>query len=128
MGGRALTHLGRLKLQSTEVQGILLPYLRTSSWFAHSEAILQTMLCSEDKDERVFAVNKILEMRGKKALGCSKPRKRKLPKLNTDATSLKNLICWDKPHEPLLMEVDYFCGHTQAIKRAVKEVIVLYSL
>ena len=137
-----LTHLGRLKLQSPEVQGILLPYLRTSSWFAHSEAILQTMLCSEDKDERVFAVNKILEMRGKKALGCSKPRKRKLPKLNTDATSLKNLICWDKPHEPLLtctlskheisalkdkpMEVEYFCGHTQAIERAVKEVIVLY--
>ena len=38
-----LTHLGRLKLQSPDVQMILMPYLRTSSWFAHSEAILQTM-------------------------------------------------------------------------------------
>jgi hypothetical protein len=130
-----LTHLQLLKLQSPRVQVILMPYLRTSSWYAHSEAILQTMLCSLDQDERHFAVAK---MRGKEEFGRTKPRYRKLPKLNTEAEKLQDLISWNRAHEPLLtcnmskeeikelrnkaMVVDYYCGHTQAIERAVKEV------
>ena len=96
------------------------------------------MLCSKDQSERNFAVEKVLKIRGRVALGRTKPRPRKLPKLNADAGSLKDLISWDSAHEPLLtchltkqelksikskpMEVDYYCGHTQAIERAVKEV------
>ena len=71
-----LTHLSLLKLQAREVQNILLPYLRTSSWYAHSEAILQTMLCSKDPEERTFAVSKILKMRGRQDSGKTQPRKR----------------------------------------------------
>ena len=133
-----LTHLELMRLQAPEVQEILLPYLKTSSWYAHSEAILQTMLCSEDQSEREFAVKKILKIRGKEALGKTAPRSRKLPKLNVDATSLVDLIDWKRSHEPLLtchltkeeikeflhqpMIVPYYCGHTQPIERAVKEV------
>ena len=133
-----LTHLQLLRLQSPRVQDILMPYLRTSSWYAHSEAILQTMLCSEDQNERNFAVDKIMKIRGKEMMGRTKPRYRKLPELNTEAESLMELIDWKRAHEPLLtcsmtketikafkvtpMVVGYYCGHTQAIERAVKEV------
>ena len=133
-----LTHLQLLKLQSPEVQNILIPYIRTSSWYAHSEAILQTMLCSGDESERKFAVNKILKMRGKEIFGKTNPRPRKLPQMNVDATNLQDLINWNRAHESLLtcnlnkeelkefnnkpMEVPYYCGHTQGIERAIKEV------
>ena len=119
------------------MQSILLPYLRTSSWYAHSEAILQTMLCSKDPKERTFAVKKILNIRGRQDSGKTQPRKRKLPELREEAMSLQDLIKWDRAQEPLLtcglarekikkfkdtpMEVPYYCGHTQAIERAVKE-------
>ena len=130
-----LNHLVLLRLQSTEVQKIFLPYLRTSSWYAHSEAILQTMLCSQDSKERDFAVSKILKIGGKNDAGRTEPRKRKLPELNENATILQDLIKWDGAEEPLLtchltrqeikefkdtpMMVPYYCGHTQPIERAI---------
>ena len=86
----------------------------------------------------MFAVDKILKIRGKEMMGRTNPRYRKLPQLNTEAESLLDLIDWKRAHEPLLtcsmtkemikafketpMVVDYYCGHTQAIERAVKEV------
>lgn len=36
--------------------------MRRSSWYVHPEAVLQTMLCSKDKEERRVAVKKILDM------------------------------------------------------------------
>ena len=133
-----LTHLQLLRLQAPDVQKILLPYLKTSSWFAHSESILQTMLCSPDQTEREFAIKKILKMRGKAPFGKTGVRYRKLPKLNVEATCLADLINWNRSHEPLLtctltkdeikrfdqepMVVPYHCGHAQAVERAVKEV------
>ena len=57
-----LTHLSLLKKQSPKVQKILMPYLRTSSWFAHSEAILQIMLCSDAIRESKCAIDKILKI------------------------------------------------------------------
>ena len=138
-----LTHLTLLKLQSPEVQAVLLPYLRTSAWYAHSESILQTLLASEDPKERDFAVKKILKIRGSQDVGKTQPRKRKLPELKEDATKLQDLIKWDRAQEPLLtctltrkeikefyvkpMEVPYQCGHTQPIERAVKEVTAASS-
>jgi hypothetical protein len=133
-----LTHLSLLQLQSERIQDILMPYLRTSSWYAHSESILQTLLCSQDPVDRSFAVSKILKLRGREALGRINPRSRKLPLLNEKSKTLQDLIQWKRVHEPLLtcglnkeeiksfrdtpMEVSYYCGHTQPIERAVKEV------
>ena len=34
-------------------------------WYAHSEAILQAMLTSEDRQQRLKAVEKIMEIRGR---------------------------------------------------------------
>ena len=133
-----IKHLQCLRLQSSEVQRILIPYLKTSSWYAHSEAILQTMLSSSDQGERAFAVEKILKIRGRDLFGKSGPRYRKLPKMNVESTTLVDLIDWRRAHEPVLtlkltkeeianfkiqpMQVPYLPGHTQAIERAVKEV------
>ena len=138
-----LTHLSLLKLQSPDVQAVLLPYLRTSAWYAHSESVLTTLLTSQDPKERDFAVEKILKIRGKQDVGKTKPRKRKLPELNEEATEQQDLIKWDRAQEPLPtctltrqeikefynkpMEVPYQCGHTQPIERAVKEVTAASS-
>ena len=139
MGPRhILTELSLVKLQSQEVQDIVESTLRRSAWNSHSESVLQTMVCSDKEDEREFAVATILKIRGKNKLGNIKPRPRKLPMLNLEATSLKDMINWKGAKEPVLtcgitkeelikfkkvpMEVPYYCLHTQGIERAIKEV------
>ena len=83
-------------------------------------------------------MDKILKLRGKDDFGSTKPRSRRLPKLNIKANDLKSLISWTKAHEPLLtcalskvellevkdkpMEAPYYSLHTQGIERGVKEV------
>ena len=133
-----LTELGLFSLLSSEVQQILLPTLKRSAWNSHSESVLQTMLCSKNKSERDFAVSTILKIRGRNKLGNKKPRPRKLPELNIEATTLENMINWKAAKEPILacdltkaeleeirntpMVVPYYSLHTQGIERAVKEV------
>ena len=39
--------------------------VRSSAWYIHSEAILVTMLCSQEEEERRFAVLKLIAIRGK---------------------------------------------------------------
>lgn len=41
----------------------MMPTVQRSAWYGHSEAILQSMLCSEDDDERKKAVELILKIR-----------------------------------------------------------------
>ena len=132
-----LKELGLFHLQPASVQKILLSTLERSAWNSHSEAILSTMVCSDDKQEREFAVDKILKIRGKNQLGNMKPRAMKLPKLNLAATTLSDLIDWKGAKEPVLtcklskdevkqiklepLEAPYFCLHTQGMERIVKE-------
>ena len=52
------------------------------------------MICSQEKEERDFAISTIIKIRGKNTSGCTKPRSRKLPKLNIEATQHKDLIDW----------------------------------
>ena len=124
------------------MQDIVLPTLQRSSWNSHSESVLQTLLCSSEKDERYFAVQQILKIRGKNKLGDLRPRSRKNPELNIEATTLKDMINWKGSKEPVFtcrltkqeinsfketpMVVPYFCLHTQGIERAVKEVSSVY--
>ena len=99
------------------------------------------MLCSSQETERTFAVDKILSIRGEQELGDDGLRLRVLPYLNTQATSLVDLISWEGATEPLItyklskveleklkeepLEVEYFPCHTQALERAVKVVYLL---
>ena len=132
-----LTQLKLIRQQPQEVQDIVMPYALSGAWFAHSEAILLTLVSSPDIDERKFGVSKILEMRGEQDLGDSSVRPRKTPALNIDADSLLNLISWSKDiHEPIFttsltkhevmglveepLPVPLYSVHTQSVERVVK--------
>ena len=41
-----------------------MPTVKRSAWYAHSEALIQTLLCSEDQKERIKGVERILAIRG----------------------------------------------------------------
>ena len=133
-----LLELKLFRLQAPRVQDLLLDTLKRSAWNSHSESVLQTMLCSGDHQERVFAVNKILKIRGKNVMGDLRPRGRRHPELNVDAVTLQDMIEWKGAKEPVLscklskdeirnikevpMVVPYYPNHTQGIERAVQEV------
>ncbi|KAJ8405307.1 hypothetical protein AAFF_G00322980 [Aldrovandia affinis] len=54
----ALAKLDCLKSQRKEVMDLVMPTVRRSALYAHSEAILQTLLCSEDQKERIEGVER----------------------------------------------------------------------
>ena len=132
-----------LRSQPKAVQLCVMVTVRSSAWFAHSEAILQTMLCSSDQEERLYAINKIKDIRGSEEFGDKSLRQRKLPFLHTEAKKLQDINSWDDAHEPLStcdmtidqiekiqeapMKAEYFPCHTQGIERAVKEVTAAAS-
>ena len=78
------------------------------AWGLHEETLLQKFLCSDNREERMFAVRMIKMIReksGDPAIGDKSPRKRVTPKLNFQATSVMTLTpeVWEDPcHEPLL--------------------------
>lgn len=118
-----------------------MPALKRSAWYGFSESVLQAMLCSEVEEERRDAVGKILKIRGdgdeKTQLGDSRVRPRKTPPINTEATTLAQLISWSvEVYEPPLtcsmttaeilalvskpMMVPDWPSHTQSVERCVK--------
>ena len=133
--------------------------IQRGAYYAHSEHLLQSLLCSDDEDERRFAVKEIIQLRAdnQKRLENPKPKKRGKakqkpdaqdsnvrscinPELNLEATSLTNLISWNKDvYEPILtmklsddqlrqffgkaMDVPVLGLHTQSIEQCVKQVI-----
>ncbi|XP_065676742.1 uncharacterized protein LOC136092430 [Hydra vulgaris] len=138
-----LFQLKQLKFQKKEVFGIVIKTVKRSAWFAFSECIIQTLLCSNNEEERKFGVQKILEIRGEgddnTQFGDDSVRSRKTPCINTDADKLTNLIDWkDSLYEPLLttslttheirnffyqpMVVPDRPCHSQSIERCVKQV------
>jgi hypothetical protein len=58
-----MKQLELLRLQRKKVQDLMAPTLARSAWYSHSEAVLQTLLCSEDMEERKFAVEMIMKLR-----------------------------------------------------------------
>ncbi|KAK1889847.1 Transcription elongation factor A protein-like 4 [Dissostichus eleginoides] len=87
-----LFQLHCLKSQRKEVLDLMMPTVRRSAWYAHSEAILQTLLCSEDQKERIEGVERILAIRGEgdpdTQLGDSTVRNRRTPDINCEASSI----------------------------------------
>ena len=97
-----LFELSCLRTQPKVVQFTVMPTVRSSAWFAHSECILLTMLCSKKEEERRFAILKILSLRGEQERGDDSLRLRVLPMLNIHATTLKELIRWEGATEPII--------------------------
>jgi len=118
-----------------------LPIIQRSAWYAFSELIIQTLLCSCDSNERKAGVQKIVELRNGNddALGDLSVRPRKTPSINSNATTLLELIEWsENVYEPPLtcklrlsevrkfinepMQVPAWPCHGQSIERIVKQV------
>ena len=59
-----LEQLHLILKQDKQVQKIVLPRLESTAWWASPEMVLQSVLCSNSVDDRMFAVRKILEVRG----------------------------------------------------------------
>ena len=133
-----LTLLQLVRRQPEVVQDIVLPYVQSGAWFAHSEAIILSLVCSQDRQEREFGVKKILEIRGERELGDIRVRHRRTPALKFDATSLTSLIEWEKDtHEPIFtaklskadilsladvpLPVPKYSVHTQSVEWSVKQ-------
>ena len=135
-----LTQLRQIKQQPQVVQDIVVPIARKGAWFAHSEAILLTLVCSSSQEDRKFAIDKILEKRGEDEFGDTGVRPRRTPTINLQCTSLMNLISWENNdlHEPVFtaslnndeiralvdtpFNAPYFPLHTQSTERAVCQV------
>ena len=136
-----LFQLQLLREQCEAVRTIVMPAVKRSAWYGFSECVLQAMLCSKDEQERKDAVEKILKIRGggdeMTQVGVSSVRPRKTPTINTDATTLSQLIDWSSNvFEPPLtcslttaevkefakkpMTVPDWPSHTQSVERCVK--------
>ena len=136
-----LYELQLLRFQSPEVQNILEPTVCRSAWNSHSESVIQTLVCSENSDERKFGVDMILKIWGRKKEGdlILSPRNRKHPELKMEACKLEDMISWKQAMEPVLtcmpnkqelldlketlMKVPYYPVHTQVIEFNVQEVM-----
>ena len=134
--------LDLLRSQKKKVVEIVMPTVKRSAWYAHSESILQYMLASGDRDMRKYAVQKILEIRGvgddDSQVGDNSVRPRIAPEINPDAKTPYDLIDWTSISEPPLtcnkttgclksfidypMQVPDWPSHTQSIERWVKMV------
>ena len=144
-----LYKLELLRPQSKKTPDIVMPTVRRGAWYAHSESVLQAMLCSEVEEERKSAVDKIVEIRGdgdeEVQRGDDSVRDRKTPNINENATKLADLIDWnvEAVTEPPLtcslttMEVRQFLdspmavpawpSHTQSVERLVKKLLLMCS-
>jgi hypothetical protein len=138
-----LYKLELLRSQREPVLDIVMPTIKRSAWYAHSEAILQAMICSDSKVERGQAVEIILKLREKyheqSNTGGYSHRHRRTPDINIDAKNLFSLIDWSNNiTEPPLtcnftssdikdlidnpMVVPQWNSHTQSVERCVKMV------
>jgi len=138
-----LFQLELLRSQDKEVLRIVMPVVRRSAWYANSEAVIQTLICSDREEERKAGIEKILEIRGngnaEVQMGNMSLRQRITPEVNPDAKSLIDLIYWGAvtTESPLTcslttaqikqflntpMIVPDWPSHTQSIERCVKMV------
>ena len=90
-----------LKHQRPEVVEMAWPTVVRGGYYGHSENILTTLLASQDKEDREFAVRKTLDIRNGSEYGHQKFRVRNCPEkdrsLNKDATKIQDLIDWETP-------------------------------
>ena len=98
-----LTEIRILATPPDQVQVIVTPHIKTGAWFSHSECCLPLLLSNKDREDRKFAVDIILKIRGSNELGDMSVWPRKTPKLNLTAKCLRELIAWNIPdcHEPV---------------------------
>ena len=98
--------LGQVRKMTKKVRDLVSPTIQRGSYCCHPETILQALLCSQDEEDRRFAIKKIREIRerlGHPEIGDGGYRERNTPKLNFEARTLQEMIDWDEVlNEPVL--------------------------
>lgn len=135
-----LKQLELVRIQNKKVRAIVSPHVARSAWYSHSEAVLQTLIASDLKEEREFAVEIIIKLREGSDTGDLSIRSRVHGEaFNPEAKKLTELCSWEtNVFEPVLtcpltlkdikgfiekpMVVPYRPVHGQSMERAVKEV------
>ena len=89
-----------VNLQLTEIQKICKKVIQNNCYFAHPENVLPAMLEDGDENIRRIAMNKILEVRGRKEKVIKSKRAKgnrwfKTPELIWEATSYVNMFDWE---------------------------------
>ena len=83
-----------LSVASPDVQEVVQPLVQRGAYHGHSENVLLSLLCSDSGEERSFAVDKILELRGEDKFGDKSVRDFHTPPINWNASSLQDMIDW----------------------------------
>ena len=135
-----LKMLELVRMQDKKVRTIVAPHVARSAWYSHSEAVLQTLISSDVKEEREFGVEMIIKLREGSDTGDLSIRSRVHGEtFNPEAKKLTELCSWKtNVFEPVLtcpltlkdimgfvekpMVVPYRPVHGQSMERAVKEV------
>ena len=81
-----------LAQQSDEVKAVVSEVIIRGAYSAHSEKLLTSILCSDKQEDRKFAVNKILEIRGGKEEADMSVHIRRNPAINMAARTPVELI------------------------------------
>ena len=129
-----------LAQQSEEVKEVVTKVIVRGAYSAHSENLLTSLLCSDNQEERRFAVNEILKVRGGQEEGDMSVRIRRNPKINMAASAPIELIDWTSETvlEPVFtcnmtiseiealvdepLAIDNYTTHAKFYERAVHEV------
>ena len=82
-------------VRSKKIKTIAMQFIEKGAWQAHSEPLLLSLLSSNDEENRRFAISKIIEIRKGEDIGSVAARQVITPKLNWEATSLRNLQNWE---------------------------------
>ena len=99
-----------LRGQTGEVKDAVTKSIQNGSFHAHSESLLISLLASSSNENRTFAVNMILKVRGDSEKGDVSVRKQKKPTVNFDAVTLLELI--DRSNEQIL-KPNFTCNMTK---------------
>ena len=87
--------------RSKKVKEIAKKLIEKDAWHAHTEHLLISLLYSDDESDRQFAIEKIVELRNSRDIGNKSVRPFSTPKLNWNATSLRDIQDWSDLSEPL---------------------------
>ena len=91
-----LKQLELVRMQKEKVQQLVAPHIARLAWYGHSEAVLQTLLCSEEQEERTKAVKEILKLRDGREEGYLTIRSRVHSTFNPHAKKLDELCSWTR--------------------------------
>ena len=124
--------------KSRKIKEIAMKFGEKGAWHAHPEHVLHALLCSDDEEDRHYAIEKIVAIRNGENFGDSSPRPFSPPRLNWQARSIRDIQDWTGATEPLITTAlstndlrkylnepfpdPKIPGHTQSCERCVKEV------